>query len=54
MSLGDGGVQLNGASGVTNSGGISGDGRYVLFQTVASNAVAGDSNGFIDVFRETQ
>jgi hypothetical protein len=29
---------------------ISGDGRYVTFYSTASNLVAGDSNGFIDVF----
>lgn len=29
---------------------ISADGRYVAFQSVASNLVAGDTNGFGDIF----
>jgi hypothetical protein len=29
---------------------ISADGRYVAFQSLASNLVAGDTNGFMDVF----
>lgn len=29
---------------------ISGDGRYVLFDSVASNLMAGDTNGFFDTF----
>ena len=29
---------------------ISGDGRYVAFYSYASNLVAGDSNGYLDVF----
>ncbi len=31
---------------------ISADGRYVVFNTEASNLVAGDDNGFTDVFRK--
>jgi Tol biopolymer transport system component len=30
---------------------ISGDGRYVAFQSFASNLVAGDTNGSSDIFR---
>jgi Tol biopolymer transport system component len=33
-----------------NVPGISGDGRYVVFASNATNLVAGDTNGFIDVF----
>jgi Tol biopolymer transport system component len=32
------------------SGGFSADGRFVLFESFATNLVAGDTNGFIDVF----
>ena len=40
-------VQANGASGPA---GISADGRYVLFDSTASNLVPGDTNGAQDVF----
>src|SRR5262249_43541255 len=47
------GAQANGASGVVNGMGgpsISADGRYVAFDSQASNLVKGDTNGAIDVF----
>lgn len=47
VSVASGGGQANGAS-VAPS--ISGDGRYVAFQSQASNLVIGDSNGATDVF----
>lgn len=40
-------VQANGSSGM---GGISADGRYVMFVSSATNLVAGDTNGAQDVF----
>ena len=40
-------VQANGSSG---SAGLSADGRYVLFDSTASNLVPGDTNGAQDVF----
>ncbi|MGO4704760.1 hypothetical protein AB4072_03145 [Microvirga sp. 2MCAF38] len=42
------GSQINGGS---SSPQISADGRYILFESVADNLVAGDTNGFYDVFR---
>jgi len=45
-SLGAGG-QANGAS---SNAGISADGRFVVFTSLASNLVAGDTNGVADVF----
>ena len=33
---------------------ISGDGRFVSFDSTASNLVPGDTNGFIDVFVHQQ
>ena len=47
VSLRNGGGQANGAS---RRGYVSGDGRYVLFTSVASNVVVGDTNGVADVF----
>ena len=41
------GVQGNGAS---SSAQFSADGRHVLFESLASNLVAGDSNGANDIF----
>ena len=41
------GVQGNGDS---NNPSISGDGRYVAFESLSTNLVAGDGNGFSDVF----
>jgi WD40-like Beta Propeller Repeat len=53
-------VDSSGAEGNGSSGGghisISADGRFVAFRSFASNLVAGDTNGFLDVFvhdRET-
>ena len=47
ISVASNGTQGNGASGQAQ---ISGDGRYVVFQSAASNLVAGDSNGTTDIF----
>jgi archaellum component FlaF (FlaF/FlaG flagellin family) len=38
------------ANGSSNLSSLSGDGRYVAFESWASNLVPGDTNGFIDVF----
>lgn len=38
------------ANGISDSPVISADGRFVAFRSFASNCVAGDSNGFPDVF----
>lgn len=46
-SLGNAGVQLNGAS---YGGAISATGRFVVFCSEATNAVAGDTNGATDLF----
>ncbi|MCL5107597.1 MAG: hypothetical protein M1401_01725 [Chloroflexi bacterium] len=46
-SLGTGGAQADGASLTAD---ISPDGRYVAFQSSATNLVAGDTNGAADVF----
>jgi Tol biopolymer transport system component len=47
-------VDSSGAQGNGSSGGghisISADGRFVAFRSFASNLVAGDTNGFLDVF----
>jgi hypothetical protein len=45
-------VDSSGAQANAGSGGqaISADGRFVVFMTLSSNLVAGDTNGFIDVF----
>ncbi|WP_354147707.1 HYR domain-containing protein [Arthrobacter sp. 754] len=47
VSLASDGTQANGQSVLPA---ISGDGRYVVFQSVASNLVPGDTNGAPDVF----
>ena len=47
VSVAAGGVQANGGSGYPS---ISADGRYVAFASEASNLVAGDTNGALDVF----
>jgi Tol biopolymer transport system component len=47
VSLDSAGVQGNGWS---SSPSISGDGRYVAFQSEASNLVVGDTNGATDIF----
>ena len=52
VSVASDGTQANGWSIVTA---ISGDGRYVAFDSGASNLVSGDTNGVEDVFlRDTQ
>jgi Tol biopolymer transport system component len=45
-SVGSGGVQLDAHAG----GMLSADGRFVVFNSAASNAVPGDTNGVSDVF----
>ena len=47
VSVGPGGAEANGDS---FAPAISGDGRYVVFSSAASNLVPGDSNGVDDVF----
>ena len=48
VSVSGAGVQANGPS---ETPAISGDGRYVAYRSVANNLVAGDSNGYYDIFR---
>ena len=47
VSVGPNGAQADGAS---MSGGITPDGRYVVFTSTATNLVSGDNNGTTDVF----
>lgn len=47
VSVGSDGTEGNSNSGVAD---ISADGRYVAFQSTASNLVPGDTNGVLDVF----
>jgi len=47
VSVGPGGIQANGYSG---SPALSPDGRWVAFESSASNFVTGDTNGWADVF----
>ncbi len=47
VSTATGGAQANGDSQEPQ---ISADGRYVSFQSVATNLVAGDTNGVFDIF----
>ena len=47
VSVSSGGVQGNGAS---IKPALTADGRYVLFQSYASNLVAGDTNKKLDLF----
>lgn len=47
VSVSSFGVQANGDSCEPD---ISADGRYVVFESAASNLVAGDSNGYSDIF----
>jgi Tol biopolymer transport system component len=47
VSVGAGGAEANGPS---FEGGISGNGRYLIFQSLASNLVTGDTNDGVDVF----
>lgn len=48
ISVTSGGAQATGGGSVNPN--ISNDGRYVVFQSTAINLVAGDTNGFEDVF----
>lgn len=47
VSRNDAGVVSNGASSFPD---LSGDGRFVAFQSGANNLVTGDSNGTVDIF----
>jgi Tol biopolymer transport system component len=47
VSVSSGGIQANGAS---DNPAISADGRYVVFQSNATNLVQGDTNGVTDIF----
>ena len=47
VSVGTGNVQGNGGSGVAD---ISGDGRWVVFYSIATNLVSGDTNAQSDIF----
>jgi Tol biopolymer transport system component len=47
VSIATGGVQGNGLS---SDSSISADGRFVVFRSLASNLVAGDTNGIEDIF----
>src|SRR5688572_20144009 len=47
VSVATGGAEGNGTSIRTST---SADGRYVAFQSVATNLVAGDTNGVYDIF----
>ncbi len=49
VSVDSNGLQANGVSGYYGSA-ISADGRYVVFQSYATNLVAGDTNGWGDIF----
>ncbi len=44
----------NQANGMSYDSGISGDGRYVVFTSNASNLVSGDTNGYKDIFVHDQ
>jgi hypothetical protein len=50
ISVSNEGTQGNSISGSSGIMGISADGRYVTFESVASNLVAGDTNGVADIF----
>ncbi len=47
VSVGEGGVQANGSS---YNASITADGRFVAFESNASNLVPGDTNGVSDIF----
>ncbi len=47
VSVASGGAQANGSNTIPS---ISGDGRYVAFESIASNLVPGDTNGQYDIF----
>lgn len=50
VSVDSAGLQTNGPVIVNSDPSISGDGRFVAFQSNAPNLVAGDTNYFIDIF----
>lgn len=50
VSVSIGGGQGNGNSGPSFTNGLSADGRFAVFQSVASNLVTGDTNATTDVF----
>ncbi len=50
VSVDSSGNEGDSYSGDTSLSSISGDGRYVAFDSYASNLVAGDTNGYNDVF----
>ena len=50
VSVGAGGAQANGASFALGSTTISDDGRFIVFESDATNLVTGDTNGVGDVF----
>lgn len=51
VSVSSAGLQGNGWAGGSSGGPFaSDDGRFVAFQSAATNLVAGDTNGFVDVF----
>src|SRR5215210_2427604 len=50
ISVSSSGVQGNAPSGGVEPPAISADGRFVAFVSSASSLVAGDTNGFDDVF----
>jgi len=54
VSVDSQGVEGNGRSGRTNSSGISADGRFVAFESEATNLVPGDVNLDSDVFVHDQ
>lgn len=49
-STGEQGMPTDNLDGGARAGGISSDGRYVVFQSDAPNLVAGDTNGVPDIF----
>ncbi len=51
VSIASDGTQANMLAGADS---ISGDGRYVVFSSMASNLVSGDTNGDVDVFVHDQ
>ncbi len=50
VSVSTGGIQGNGASPDPHGARLSGNGLFVAFKSTASNLVAGDTNGYGDVF----
>ncbi|WP_457667913.1 hypothetical protein [Thiolapillus sp.] len=50
VNISSSGTQVTQTSNFTYAPSISGDGRYVVFQSSADNLVSGDTNGVTDVF----